>query len=216
MAAAFGTRSCSPSKPRRPSMVHRGDPLVAPAFGAGVIHRRLRVVSSRMPRQTAAAGSRPAGPAIRPGGAMRRLVCLAFTAFFAFATGSALTGGPALADAHSEMKPSLYKRLGGYDALAAVTDDFIGRMATDPSWRVLRRPQQGLAGAHPAARRRPALRRHRRPVRLHRPRHEDLAPGHGHHRGRLEHRGRPPRGHTRQVQGAGKGEGEVLGARPRH
>lgn len=27
--------------------------------------------------------------------------------------------------------PSLYKRLGGYDALAAVTDDFIGRLATD-------------------------------------------------------------------------------------
>lgn len=27
---------------------------------------------------------------------------------------------------------SLYKRLGGYDALAAVTDDFIGRMAVDP------------------------------------------------------------------------------------
>lgn len=29
--------------------------------------------------------------------------------------------------------PTLYKRLGGYDALAAVTDDFIGRMATDKS-----------------------------------------------------------------------------------
>lgn len=29
--------------------------------------------------------------------------------------------------------PSLYKRLGGYDALAAVTDDFIGRMTTDKS-----------------------------------------------------------------------------------
>lgn len=29
--------------------------------------------------------------------------------------------------------PSLYKRLGGYDAIAAVTDDFIGRMATDKS-----------------------------------------------------------------------------------
>lgn len=29
--------------------------------------------------------------------------------------------------------PSLYKRLGGYDALAAVTDDFIGRMAADKS-----------------------------------------------------------------------------------
>jgi hypothetical protein len=27
---------------------------------------------------------------------------------------------------------TLYKRLGGYDALAAVTDDFIGRLATDP------------------------------------------------------------------------------------
>jgi hemoglobin len=28
---------------------------------------------------------------------------------------------------------SLYKRLGGYDAIAAVTDEFIGRMAKDPS-----------------------------------------------------------------------------------
>jgi len=28
---------------------------------------------------------------------------------------------------------SLYKRLGGYDALAAVTDDFVGRLAADPS-----------------------------------------------------------------------------------
>lgn len=27
---------------------------------------------------------------------------------------------------------SLYKRLGGYDAIAAVTDEFIGRLATDP------------------------------------------------------------------------------------
>jgi len=27
---------------------------------------------------------------------------------------------------------SLYKRLGGYDAIAAVTDDFLGRLATDP------------------------------------------------------------------------------------
>ena len=31
-----------------------------------------------------------------------------------------------------EAAPSLYKRLGGYDALAAVTDDFIGRLVTDP------------------------------------------------------------------------------------
>src|SRR5215212_4015220 len=28
---------------------------------------------------------------------------------------------------------SLYKRLGGYDALAAVTDEFIGRLVTDKS-----------------------------------------------------------------------------------
>jgi hemoglobin len=28
---------------------------------------------------------------------------------------------------------TLYKRLGGYDAIAAVTDDFIGRLATDAS-----------------------------------------------------------------------------------
>ena len=27
--------------------------------------------------------------------------------------------------------PTLYKRLGGYDAIAAVTDDFLGRLATD-------------------------------------------------------------------------------------
>ena len=28
---------------------------------------------------------------------------------------------------------SLYKRLGGYDAIAAVTDDFLGRLTKDPS-----------------------------------------------------------------------------------
>lgn len=37
--------------------------------------------------------------------------------------------GSVLADTH--MEQSLYKRLGGYDAIAAVTDDFIGRMASD-------------------------------------------------------------------------------------
>ena len=31
-----------------------------------------------------------------------------------------------------EAPASLYKRLGGYDAIAAVTDDFISRMANDP------------------------------------------------------------------------------------
>jgi hemoglobin len=34
--------------------------------------------------------------------------------------------------ASAQKSDSLYKRLGGYDALAAVTDDFIMRLATDP------------------------------------------------------------------------------------
>jgi hemoglobin len=36
------------------------------------------------------------------------------------------------ADAQSSA-PSLYKRLGGYDAIAAVTDDFIGRLVSEPT-----------------------------------------------------------------------------------
>jgi len=32
---------------------------------------------------------------------------------------------------YAQSGDSLYKRLGGYDALAAVTDEFIGRLATD-------------------------------------------------------------------------------------
>jgi hemoglobin len=38
------------------------------------------------------------------------------------------TNPPARASAAG---PTLYKRLGGYDAIAAVSDDFIGRMAAD-------------------------------------------------------------------------------------
>jgi hemoglobin len=33
--------------------------------------------------------------------------------------------------AHRQEAASLYKRLGGYDALAAVTDDFVGRLISD-------------------------------------------------------------------------------------
>jgi hemoglobin len=36
-----------------------------------------------------------------------------------------------LAAADAPKTPSLYTRLGGYDAIAAVTDDFIGRLAAD-------------------------------------------------------------------------------------
>ena len=46
-----------------------------------------------------------------------------------------LTGGiwetSAQEKAHTQESPSLYKRLGGYDALAAVTDDFVGRLVSD-------------------------------------------------------------------------------------
>lgn len=41
--------------------------------------------------------------------------------------------GPLAAQHHEgTATASLYKRLGGYDAIAAVVDDFIGRLATDP------------------------------------------------------------------------------------
>ena len=52
--------------------------------------------------------------------------------------GFAITGGAmqyvhaAPPQANPSASDSLYKRLGGYDALAAVTDDFIPRLATDP------------------------------------------------------------------------------------
>ena len=35
-------------------------------------------------------------------------------------------------DATSASHESLYKRLGGYDAIAAVTDDFLGRLLAEP------------------------------------------------------------------------------------
>lgn len=38
--------------------------------------------------------------------------------------------GPALA----QQPPSLYKRLGGYDAIAAVSDDFLGRLSVNPQF----------------------------------------------------------------------------------
>ena len=43
-----------------------------------------------------------------------------------FFTGCASAQAPG-----AQAGPSLYKRLGGYDAIAAVSDDFIGRLAAD-------------------------------------------------------------------------------------
>lgn len=44
----------------------------------------------------------------------------------------AAVGAQAAAQSAPAKTESLYKRLGGYDALAAVTDDFLGRLASDP------------------------------------------------------------------------------------
>lgn len=51
-------------------------------------------------------------------------MALPLFAFFLIASWSAQ-------GAMAQEKKSLYERLGGYDALAAVTDDFIGRLAAD-------------------------------------------------------------------------------------
>lgn len=51
--------------------------------------------------------------------------------FTAIAVAALLIGAAGLAA--QAKQESLYKRLGGYDALAAVTDDFIGRLASDKS-----------------------------------------------------------------------------------
>ena len=48
------------------------------------------------------------------------------TALLAFALFALISAVPAFAQ-----EATLYKRLGGYDAIAAVTDDFLGRLAAD-------------------------------------------------------------------------------------
>jgi len=58
---------------------------------------------------------------------MRKLLTWAVLGLFCLSTVSVFAAMPPQSD-----QQSLYKRLGGFDALAAVTDDFIGRMANDP------------------------------------------------------------------------------------
>ena len=47
------------------------------------------------------------------------------------ALAGALISGLSTAAYPADAAPVLYKRLGGYDAIAAVTDDFLGRLASD-------------------------------------------------------------------------------------
>ena len=60
---------------------------------------------------------------------MKRMAAFTFVLVLLLGLGQAWAAPqPQMADSDQ----SLYKRLGGFDALAAVTDDFIGRMAVDP------------------------------------------------------------------------------------
>ena len=56
---------------------------------------------------------------------MKRLLMTAAIALFCFSAADAQTTG----NTTGTQEKSLYQRLGGYDALAAVSDDFIGRLA---------------------------------------------------------------------------------------
>jgi hemoglobin len=63
-----------------------------------------------------------------PGGVMSFRSALTRTAGAAFLVAAIHVD----AGAQANMSNSLYKRLGGYDAIAAVTDDFLGRLANEP------------------------------------------------------------------------------------
>ena len=62
---------------------------------------------------------------------MKKLMPFLYLCLMSFAAvAPAYAAAPQTATMPAEK--SLYQRLGGYDALAAVTDDFITRLATDP------------------------------------------------------------------------------------
>ena len=61
---------------------------------------------------------------------MNRLKSVLYFSLLSFAAATPLYIAPPLAFA--QQQKTLYQRLGGYDAIAAVTDDFVGRLATDP------------------------------------------------------------------------------------
>jgi hemoglobin len=61
---------------------------------------------------------------------MKRLTPFLYCTLAAFAAVAPFYAAPP--QAYAQQQKSLYQRLGGYDALAAVTDDFLGRLTTDP------------------------------------------------------------------------------------
>ena len=58
-------------------------------------------------------------------------VCLASTLAVVAAAQQPMNASDADANGGGQMKKSLYARLGGYDPIAAVVDDFIGRLVAD-------------------------------------------------------------------------------------
>jgi hemoglobin len=63
---------------------------------------------------------------------MKKISSLILTAgLFSFLLLTGCAWSASAPSAGSQAGPSLYKRLGGYDAIAAVSDDFIGRLAAD-------------------------------------------------------------------------------------
>jgi len=61
---------------------------------------------------------------------MKRLTPFLYFTLAAFAAVAPFCAEPP--QVFAQQQKSLYSRLGGYDALAAVTDDFLGRLSTDP------------------------------------------------------------------------------------
>ena len=59
------------------------------------------------------------------------VICLMGTLAATAAAQEPMNASMANANSSGQMKKSLYDRLGGYDAIAAVVDDFITRLATD-------------------------------------------------------------------------------------
>ncbi|MCG3126220.1 MAG: hypothetical protein CHACPFDD_01050 [Phycisphaerae bacterium] len=71
-------------------------------------------------------------------GRSHALPLLILTSTLAILAGCAAGHHPSAGRAHGEQllassEPSLYARLGGYDAIAAVTDDFLDRLLKDPT-----------------------------------------------------------------------------------
>ena len=111
----------------------------------------------------------------------------------------------AAAPAAAQPKPdSLYKRIGGYDAIAAVVDDFVPRLVKDPMLaKYFVHSQDTLMHIRQLAVDQSA---HRGALRLHRPRHEDGPQGARHQRCGMGSGREASHGDARSVQGAGGGE----------